>query len=110
MKKSKPSQLMDLFIAIAEELGLASDRDLAELAGVGSENVPNWRSGSVREFKAQTFLAAKNSLVEHLRSLAARDGVMIGDADALTSVEVEEGSSPTDLHRQFRDRVNYDYL
>jgi hypothetical protein len=111
MKKRKPSQLMDLFLSVAEELGLASDRDVAGLAGVGAENVAHWRSGTVREFKTQTFASAKGSLIEHLRALAVRDGVVLGSSDdGLTGVEVEEGSSPSDLQRQFRDRVTYDYL
>ena len=51
MKRKRPSQLMDLFLSVAEELGFTSDRDLASLADVGPENITNWKSGAVREFK-----------------------------------------------------------
>ena len=46
-KTPGPSQLMELFLAVAGELGFASDRDVGALADVGPENVANWRSGAV---------------------------------------------------------------
>jgi len=111
MKKRKPSQLMDLFLSIADALGLSEDRDIAALAEVGSENVAGWRAGSVKEFKIQTFAAAKRNLLEHLRMLSVNSGVMLDDQiAALSALEIEDGSNPTDLHRQFRNRVHYDYL
>jgi len=102
---------MDLLLAVAEELGLGDDKELAALAGVSPESVANWRSGSVREFKPQKLVAVKQALAARLRSLreqahAGRAAVSRG----LVPVEVEEGSSPAALQRQFRDRVLYDYL
>lgn len=102
---------MDLFLSVAEALGVTDDRDIAGLAEVGTDNVSGWRSGSVREFKIQTFAAAKRNLLEHMRMLAVRTGVTLGeDVATVSAIEVEEGSSPTDLHKQFRSRVHYDYL
>ena len=109
MKKKPPSQLMDLFLSVAQELGVTSDKDIGTLADVGPENVTNWRSGAVREFKTQKFVAAKNNLLAHLRSLSALAGIGDDSSQGLSQVEIEDGSSPTDLQRQFRDRVVYDY-
>ena len=98
MKKRKPSQLMDLFLSIADALGLSEDRDIAALAEVGSENVAGWRAGSVKEFKIQTFAAAKRNLLEHLRMLSVNSGVMLDDQiAALSALEIEDGSNPTDF-------------
>ena len=68
-KTPGPSQLMELFLAVAGELGFASDRDVGALADVGPENVANWRSGAVREFKNQKFRAAVDNLMSQLRAL-----------------------------------------
>lgn len=111
MKKKPQSQLMELFLSIAEELGLHSDQDIASLADVSPENVANWRSGAVKEFKTQKFLAAKHNLAAHLRSLRAQAGLLDPNEDVgLSPLEIEEGAGPADLQRQFRDRVVYDYL
>jgi len=111
MKKKRPSQLMDLFLSVAEELGFTSDKDVASLADVGPENITNWKSGTVKEFKTQKFLAAKNNLVDILRSMRTRAGLLRPEEESgLHPLEIEEGSSPSDLQRQFRDRVAYDYL
>ena len=111
-KSPGPTQLMELFITVAGELGFVSDRDVGALADVGPENVANWRSGAVREFKTQKFRAAVDNLGAHLRALRIQAGQIdpTSDGGGLHPIEIEEGSSPIDLQRQFRDRVGYDYL
>jgi Histidine-specific methyltransferase, SAM-dependent len=100
---------MELFLSLAAELGFTSDEDVARLAHVGADNVANWRTGTVREFKPQRLRAAIDSLSFHVRSLRARAG--LDDAgEHLYALHVEEGSTPADLQRQFRERVGYDYL
>lgn len=103
---------MELYLSLAGELGITSDRDVGALADVGPENVANWRSGAVREFKNQKFRAALDNLTAHLRALRIQAGQVDPSADGggLHPIEIEEGSSPVDLQRQFRDRVGYDYL
>jgi hypothetical protein len=107
-KVEKPSQLMELFLHVAELLGVENDRDVAALADVGPENVGNWRAGAVREFKPQKLEAVKKSLGTHVAMLRAQ--ATASHADGLHPLEIEEGASPADLHRQFRDRVSFDYL
>lgn len=110
-KTPGPSQLMELFLAVASELGITSDRDVGALADVGPENVANWRSGAVREFKNQKFRAALESLAAQVRMLRSEAGRLdLKQTGQLHPLEIEEGSSPVDLQRQFRDRVGYDYL
>ena len=110
-KTPGPSQLMELFLTVASELGYLADRDVGALADVGPENVANWRSGAVREFKTQKLRAALDNLTSHLRALRAQAGQIDRTQSArLHPLEIEEGSSPADLQRQFRDRVGYDYL
>lgn len=110
MAKKTPSQLMELFISMAEHLGFESDRDLAALADVGPENVPNWRTGAVKEFKNQKFRTVVRNLASLVDELRERSGGSFDPDSGLTQLEIEEGSSPSDLERQFRDRVVYDYL
>lgn len=110
MAKKSPSQLMELFIAVAARLGFETDRDLAALADVGPENVPNWRLGAVKEFKNQKFRAVMRNLEALLGELRERAGAAYNPDSGLTQIEIETGSSPSDLERQFRDRVVYDYL
>ncbi len=109
-KQQAPSQLMALFLALAEELGFESDSDIAALADVGPESVTNWRTGSVKEFKKQKFQTAMATLQTQLRSLKAQAGLQFDPVAGLSPLEIEHGSSPSDLHRQFRDQVGYDYL
>lgn len=109
-KSQSPSQLMELFLALAESLGIDGDREVGALADVGPESVANWRSGAVREFKPQKLRAAIDTLGEHIASLRAQAGAVGGEPGELSPLEIEEGSSPADLQRQFRDRVGYDYL
>ena len=101
---------MEMFISVAERLGFHSDRDLATLADVGPENVPNWRVGAVKEFKNQKFRAVMRNLESKLTELRERAGQAYQPATGLTQLEIESGSGPADLSRQFRERVAYDYL
>ncbi len=105
-----PSQLVELFLSVAGALGYTSDREVAELAGTTPENVSNWRRGLVREFKLGTLRAIEAALVSELRRRGVAADGPDRDDDGLGSLAVEEGSSPADLQRQFRDRVQYDYL
>lgn len=103
------SQVVDLAFHLAAALGFHTDREIADLFGVTPENVAHWRAGTVRELKGQTLEAVKEALSARLNALrdAARGA---GAGLGMHRVEVEEGSSPTDLQRQFQDRVAYDYL
>jgi hypothetical protein len=103
---------MELFLAVAEELGFQTDHDVSALADVGPESVHNWRTGAVKEFKKQKFQAALATLRTQLRALSAQAGLTVsaGQHQGLSPLEIEHGSSPSDLHRQFRDQVGYDYL
>jgi hypothetical protein len=110
-KKEEQSQLVELFLHVADLLGYTSDRDVAELAGVSPENVANWRSGAVQEFKQTKLKSIKASLAAQIGALKEQSGAVSKDAELdLCALEIERGSSPTDLQRQFRDQVAYDYL
>lgn len=110
-RKDSPSQLMELFFHLAEQLGITDDQEIAELADVSVENVSNWRSGAVQEFKPQKLRTIKTRLASIIGALEEQAGVVStrGSTD-LSPLEVESGSGPADLQRQFRDRVAYDYL
>ncbi|MFT7582080.1 MAG: putative SAM-dependent methyltransferase [Myxococcota bacterium] len=102
---------MDLFLSVSEALGFDRDRDIAGLAGVIGDNVDNWRSGAVQEFKRQTLNHAKASLTAYIarlrqRALLARQA----PGEGLHPLTIEEGSGPDALLRQFRDRIGFDYL
>jgi uncharacterized SAM-dependent methyltransferase len=108
-KKEGPSQLMELFLHVAELLGYTSDKDVAELAGVSPENVANWRSGAVQEFKPQKLKGIKANIAAQLEAMSEQAGA-VKQGTQLSPIEIEEGSSPSELQKQFRDRVAYDYL
>lgn len=110
-RKAAPSssQLMDLLFHVCAELGIDSDQQLAEVADVTRENVANWRDGLVKEFKLGTLETVKRGLSTRLKALKAAAGQR-ASVDGHTEVEVEEGSSPADLQRQFQELVGYDYI
>ena len=113
MKKPNqpPSQVVDLLWAVAEALGLRTDRELAQLAQVVPDNVANWRQGTVREFKAQTLEAIKAGVRDRIRALAASaDLARDANRAGLHAVIVEAGSGPDELLTQFRERIAFDYL
>jgi len=110
-RRRGPSQLVDLFLSVARSLGIEDDRDLAALADVVTDNVGNWRSGAVREFKLQTLEAIKDRLGQHLTALRRRaDATRDAQRGGLRPVFVEEGSSPDELLEQFQSRLGFDYL
>ncbi len=110
-KKEGPSQLVELFLHVAEHLGFTSDKDIADLAGVSVENVANWRNGVVQEFKPAKLKAIKTRLGAHIDALQHERGAVDGEiTQGLHPLEIEQGSEPADLQRQFRDRVFFDYL
>ncbi len=100
--------MLDLVLTMCAELGIDSDRELASLAGVSVETVNNWRSGAVSELKPQKLAAVKAGLSARIAALKER--AAISRVDQLCRIEVEEGSGPADIQRQFRARVDYDYL
>lgn len=105
------SQLVELFLGIAAELGIESDKEVAALAGVSVENVANWRSGAVQQLKPQKLAAVKRGLAARIEALRAQAGeVLIDPALGLVTLEIETGSGPSALQRQLRDRIHYDYL
>ncbi|MEE8408691.1 MAG: hypothetical protein V3T05_03720, partial [Myxococcota bacterium] len=110
-KTQEPSQLLGLFLHVAKLLGYSTDREIAELAGVSIDNIANWRSGSVKELKSQTLKAIKQSLANRFQVLSERLRLIDTAVEhGLIPLEVEEGSGPTSLQRQFVDRMAYDYL
>ena len=101
---------MELFLAVTGAMGYTSDKEIATLAEAGPESVANWRSGAVKEFKVQKLNAAIDNLVAEIKLLRSSAGMLDGEDLGIESLEIESGSSPADLHKQFRDRVGYDYL
>ncbi len=110
-REKKPvSQIMDLFLHVAAQLGCNTDREVAELAEGTPENVANWRSGAVQEFKPQSLATIKRNLGARIATLREQARTGEDPSLGLHALMIEEGSSPSDLHRQFRERVVYDYL
>lgn len=112
MKPPNPrSQVVDLTLHVAELLGLRSDREIADFASVTPENVANWREGTVKEFKTQTLSALKTGMTARLCALQERLRLVnAGVERGFIPLEMEEGSGPDGLQRQFADRISYDYL
>ncbi|MEO1482784.1 MAG: L-histidine N(alpha)-methyltransferase [Myxococcota bacterium] len=107
----KRSQVIELFLRIANALGRETDREIAELAGVTPENVANWQAGSVKEFKRQTLIGIADRITDQIAALRGhRASTEIGLRHGLIELEVEEASAPDALQRDFSDRLRYDYL
>ena len=110
-KTQDKSQLLDLFLHVAHELGAHSDREVAQLAGVSVDNIANWRDGTVHELKAQTLKAIKDNLTTRVRTLKEQVRAIDSTIElGLIPIDIEEASGPTALQRQFVDRMIYDYL
>lgn len=110
-KGGAPSQGIELLLHVARELGVQSDRELAELCGVSVDHLENWKSGASQEMKAQTLAAVKEGLSSRLRTLQERARRADAAHDAgLVALEIEDASNPSALQRQFHHRVSYDYL
>lgn len=69
----------------------------------------NWRDGLVKEFKLGTLETVKTGVAARIRALKSAAGQR-AVIDGHTEVEIEAGSSPTDLQRQFQELVGYDYI
>jgi uncharacterized SAM-dependent methyltransferase len=112
MKPRGPrSQLLDLTFHVAELFGATTDREIAELVDVSPENVANWRAGTVQELKVGTLEALKSGLTVRMATLREQVRVLeAGIQQGLIPLEIEEGSGPDALQRQFADRVSYDYV
>lgn len=114
MAKKPPahkSQLVDLVLHTAALLGVGSDRELAALAGVSVDNLDNWKSGATQELKVQTLAAIKDGFARRVLALKEQARAVEEAHDSgLLALEIEDGSSPAALQRQFHDRVTYDYL
>lgn len=109
--KSPPSQVMELLFHLAGLLGDETDREVAELCGVSPEAVAGWRSGAVRELKPQTLRGIKSRVQSRFDAMRERLREARWAFDlGLLPIEIEEGSGPAALQRQFQDRVPYDYL
>jgi uncharacterized SAM-dependent methyltransferase len=105
----KRSQVIDLLVHVAALLGVESDRDLADLAGVSVDNIDNWKSGASQELKGQTLTTVKDALTTRVRALEERARLVDSEL-GIVGVEVEETSGPSAMQRQFHDRLSYDYL
>ncbi len=104
------SQVVQLFLSLAEALGMDSDKAVAQLADVVPVNVANWRSGSVSSFKTQTLEAIKLNLNAQIDGLQRRAEFASRSGGAkLHPLVIEEGAGPDELLRQFRDRITFDY-
>lgn len=109
--RATQSQLLELFFSICADLGVESDRDVAALAGVSVENVANWRSGAVQEFKPYKLAGIKRALATRIAQLKDRASLIDSSVHLkLRPLEIEEGSSPSEQQRKLRDRIHYDYV
>jgi uncharacterized SAM-dependent methyltransferase len=105
------SQVLELLLAVCESLGLSNDREIASLVGVSPETVHNWRTGAVRELKPMKLAAAIEAIQSRIGALREKAGLAQADlTSGLTQLEVGPEASPSELQRQLRDRVHYDYL
>ena len=110
-QRGEPSQLVELFLHVAERLGYSTDRAVAELAEVTVENVANWKTGQVQEFKTGKLKTINARIGRELDRLRAETGAESGNLElGLCPLEIERGASPADLQRQFRDHLSSDYL
>ncbi len=110
-KSLPPSQLLDLLLGIAKEVGLETDRELAQAIGVSTETVINWRTGAVQELKPQKLEAVKRALAARIAGLREQAGHRRAGLDlGLVPIEVEQDSSPAELHRKLRELIYYHYL
>jgi hypothetical protein len=104
------SQVLELLFSIAKSLGADGDREIAELCGVSVDNIAHWKSGATQELKPATLAAIEERLASRIHTMRerARD-VDAAHGDGLVALEIEDGSGPAALQRQFLDRVRYDY-
>lgn len=110
-RKDKPNQLMELFLHVADLLGCSTDKEVASLAEVGLDSIPNWRAGTVKEFKPRTLAAIKEGIGARVHALSlCADRADSSVETGLVPLEIEVSSGPSALQREFADRMVYDYL
>jgi len=107
----KDAQVFQLLFAVADSLGLDQDRDLAQLVGVSPETIQNWRTGAVGELKPTKLQQVMTAFSARLALLRERAGASAIDLESgMTHLDVAPEASPSELQRQLRDRMHYDYL
>ncbi len=105
------AQVFELLFSFAESLGLTGDREIAQLVGVSPETIQNWRTGAVGELKPTKLDQVKRALGSRVAAL--REGTVASPLDlesGMTHVDISPDASPSQLQRQLRDRMHYDYL
>lgn len=110
-KDGSTAQVFDLLFSFAEALGVTRDKDLAQLVGVSPETIQNWRTGAVGELKPSKLEQVKTAFGSRVASL--REGTVASALDlesGMTHVDISPDASPSQLQRQLRDRMHYDYL
>jgi len=107
----KDAQVFQLLFAVSDALGLKHDRDLAQLVGVSPESIQNWRKGVVGELKPSKLAQVERAFAARVAALRERAGATAVDLDSgITHLDVAPEASPSELQRQLRDRMHYDYL
>ncbi len=111
MSSKKDAQVFQLLFTIADGLGLTGDRDLAQLFGVSPETIQNWRTGAVGELKPQKLAQVQAAFAARLALLSERAGSAALDLESgMTHLDIAPEANPSELQRQLRDRMHYDYL
>lgn len=107
----KDAQVFELLFAVAEAMGLSRDRELAALVGVSPETVQNWRTGAVGELKPSKLEQVKRAFAGRMTAIRERAGANAIDLESgMTHLEIAPDASPSEIQRQLRDRMHYDYL
>lgn len=107
----KDAQVFELLFAVAEALGLPGDKDLAQLVGVSPETIQNWRSGAVGELKPTKLAQVKQAFAGRVAAMRERGGASAADLESgMTHMHIAPEANPSEIQRQLRDRMHYDYL
>jgi len=109
----RDAQVFELLFGVAEALGLSRDRDLAQLVGVSPETIQNWRTGAVGELKPAKLTQVEQTFAARIAALRERAGLSDIDRETgsgMTQLHIAPEASPSEIQRQLRDRMHYDYL
>ncbi|MCA9609481.1 MAG: L-histidine N(alpha)-methyltransferase [Myxococcales bacterium] len=107
----RDAQVFQLLFAIADGLGITQDRDLAQLFGVSPESIQNWRTGAVGELKPTKLAQVQSAFAARIAALRERAGSTQADLESgMTHLDIAPEANPSELQRQLRDRMHYDYL
>lgn len=110
-KDGSTAQVFELLLSFAEALGLERDRDLAQLVGVSPETVQNWRTGAVGELKPAKLEQVKRALAGRVAAYRELSGSAERDLESgMSHLDIAPEANPSELQRQLRDRMHYDYL